>query len=162
MPVAENGFAPPAVPVVIVGMALEAPGGIDTAEAYWELLVHGREALSPFPTDRGWSVRELLAGSRRNGFQKIPHRGGVLPGATTFDPEFFGISPREAVAMDPQQRVALRVSWRALENSGINPDDMAGHDMGAFVGASPPGYGPQMAEFSEYSGHLLAGTALSV
>jgi len=162
MPVAEDRFAAGGDPVVIVGMALEAPGGIDTAEAYWELLVHGREALTPFPTDRGWSVRELFAGSRRNGFKAIHDRGGFLTGATTFDPEFFGISPREAVAMDPQQRVALRVSWRALENSGINPDDMAGHDMGCYLGASATGYGPQMAEFSEYSGHLLAGTALSV
>lgn len=149
-------------PVAIVGMALEAPGGIDTAEAYWELLSHGREALGPFPTDRGWPVRELLAGSRRSGFKEIHNRGGFLCGATTFDPEFFGISPREAVAMDPQQRVVLRVSWRALENSGINPDDLAGHDVGCFVGASATGYGPQMASFSPHSGHLLAGTALSV
>src|ERR1700734_1916477 len=143
-------------------MGLEAPGGTDTAQAYWELLVHGREALSPFPTDRGWSIRELFAGSRRNGFKEIHDRGGFLTGATTFDPEFFGISPREAAAMDPQQRVTLRVSWRALENSGINPDDLAGHDVGCFVGASATGYGPQMTEFSRHSGHLLAGTALSV
>jgi mycobactin polyketide synthetase MbtC len=33
--------------------------------------------------------------------------------------------------MDPQQRVALRVSWRPLENSGINPDDMAGQTWAA-------------------------------
>ncbi|MGZ4576512.1 MAG: beta-ketoacyl [acyl carrier protein] synthase domain-containing protein [Mycobacterium sp.] len=149
-------------PVAIVGMAVEAPGGIDTAEKYWELLSHGREALGPVPTDRGWQVRELLAGSRRSGFKEIHDRGGFLSGATTFDPEFFGISPREAVAMDPQQRVVLRVSWRALENSGINPDDLAGHDVGCFVGASATGYGPQMANFSPHSGHLLAGTALSV
>ena len=156
----ENGFGTD--PIVIVGMAIEAPGGIDTAEEFWELLSHGREALSPFPVDRGWAVRELFEGSRRNGFKEIHDRGGFLTGATTFDPEFFGISPREAVAMDPQQRVALRVCWRALENSGINPDEMAGHDMGCYLGASATGYGPQMAEFSEYSGHLLAGTALSV
>jgi mycobactin polyketide synthetase MbtC len=149
-------------PIVIVGMAIEAPGGIDTAEGYWELLSHGREALSPFPADRGWALGELFAGSRRSGFKEIHDRGGFLTGATTFDPEFFGISPREAIVMDPQQRVALRVCWRALENSGINPDDMAGHDMGCYLGASATGYGPQMAEFSEYSGHLLAGTALSV
>ncbi len=31
-------------PIVIVGMAIKAPGGIDTAEGYWELLSHGREA----------------------------------------------------------------------------------------------------------------------
>jgi mycobactin polyketide synthetase MbtC len=149
-------------PVVIVGMAVEAPGGIDTADSYWELLANGREALGPFPTDRGWSVQDLLAGSRRSGFKQIHNRGGFLSGAATFDPEFFGISPREAVAMDPQQRVTLRVSWRALENSGINPDDLAGHDVGCYVGASATGYGPEMAEFSRHSGHLLAGTALSV
>ncbi|SPM35951.1 Acyl transferase domain in polyketide synthase (PKS) enzymes [Mycobacterium rhizamassiliense] len=154
----DNGFDP----VVIVGMGVEAPGGIDTADGFWELLVNGREALSPFPTDRGWAVADLLAGSRRSGFKEIHDKGGFLRGATTFDPEFFGISPREAVAMDPQQRVVLRVSWRALENSGINPDDLAGHDVGCFVGASATGYGPEMAEFSGHSGHLLAGTALSV
>ncbi|WP_108637963.1 polyketide synthase [Mycobacterium rhizamassiliense] len=158
MPMPDNGFDP----VVIVGMGVEAPGGIDTADGFWELLVNGREALSPFPTDRGWAVADLLAGSRRSGFKEIHDKGGFLRGATTFDPEFFGISPREAVAMDPQQRVVLRVSWRALENSGINPDDLAGHDVGCFVGASATGYGPEMAEFSGHSGHLLAGTALSV
>src|SRR6202007_619296 len=138
------------------------PGGIDTAAGYWELLSPGREALGPLPTDRGWQIRELLAGSRRSGVKEIHDCVGFLTGATTFAPEFFGISPREAVAMDPQQRVALRVSWRALENSGINPDDLAGHDVGCYIGASATGYGPQMANFSSHSGHLLAGTALSV
>src|ERR1700677_211348 len=149
-------------PVVVVGMAVEAPGGVDSADRYWELLSQQREGLAPFPTDRGWPIRELLTGSRREGFKPIHDSGGFLTGAATFDPAFFGISPREATAMDPQQRVALRVSWRALENSGINPDDLAGHDMGCYLGASATGYGPEMAEFSEYSGHLLAGTALSV
>lgn len=149
-------------PIVIVGMALEAPGGIDTSAAFWDLLARGQEALTPFPTDRGWAVDDLLAKSRRTGFKAIQDRGGFLSAATMFDPEFFGISPREAIAMDPQQRVALRVAWRALENSGINPDDMAGCDLGCYLGASATGYGPQMAEFSDYSGHLLAGTALSV
>src|SRR6202012_143642 len=158
----DDGITVAADPVVIVGMAVEAPGGIDTAAGYWELLSAGREALSPFPTARGGPIRELLAGSRRSGFKEINDCGGFLSGATTFDPEFFGISPREAIAMDPQQRVVLRVSWRALENSGINPDDLAGHDVGCFVGASATGYGPEMAKFSEHSGHLLAGTALSV
>jgi mycobactin polyketide synthetase MbtC len=149
-------------PTVIVGMAVEAPGGVDTTEDYWALLSQQREGLCPFPTDRGWPIRDLLTGSRRDGFKPIHDCGGFLTGAATFDPEFFGISPREATAMDPQQRVALRVAWRALENSGINPDELAGHDMGCYVGASPTGYGPAMAEFSRHSGHLITGTALSV
>lgn len=130
-------------PVVIVGMAVEAPGGIDTPENYWALLSEQREALGPFPTDRGWSLRELFAGSRREGFKQIHDLGGFLSAAAEFDPEFFGISPREAVAMDPQQRVALRLAWRALENSGINPDDLAGHDAGCYVGRRPWSTGPR-------------------
>lgn len=149
-------------PTVIVGMALEAPGDVDSADTYWELLSDQREAVGPFPTDRGWSLRELFDGSRRDGFTRIHNMGGFLTGAALFDPEFFGISPREAVAMDPQQRVALRLAWRALENSGINPDDLEGHDVGCYVGASALEYGPAMSEFSQHSGHLITGTSLGV
>jgi mycobactin polyketide synthetase MbtC len=152
----------PTDPAVIVGMALEAPGGIDTPDAYWALLAEQRETLGPFPTDRGWDLAELFEGSRREGFKQIHNRGGFLSSAAEFDPEFFGISPREAVAMDPQQRVALRVAWRALENSGINPDELAGHDVGCYVGASALEYGPPLTEFSQHSGHLITGTSLGV
>ena len=64
--------------------------------------------------------------------------------------------------MDPQQRVALRLAWRALEDSGINPDDVAGHDVGCYVGASYLEYGPELSEFSNHSGHLITGTSLGV
>ncbi|WP_268788572.1 polyketide synthase [Mycolicibacterium iranicum] len=149
-------------PVVIVGMAIEAPGGIENVHDYWTLLCEQREALTPFPDDRGWSLRTILDGSRREGFKRIHNLGGFLSGAGAFDPEFFGISRREAIAMDPQQRVALRVSWRALESAGINPDDLAGHDTGCYVGASDMRYGPEMDQFSHHSGHLITGTSLGV
>ncbi|MGB3893910.1 MAG: polyketide synthase [Mycolicibacter sinensis] len=149
-------------PVVIVGLGVEAPGGIDTAEQYWSLLADGREALSAIPEDRDWAVRELIDGSHRDGFKPICNVGGFLSGAAEFDPGFFGIAPREAIAMDPQQRVALRVAWRACEDAGINPDELTGHDVGVYLGASVTGYGPDMAQFSAHSGHLLPGTALSV
>ncbi|WP_170980985.1 polyketide synthase [Mycolicibacterium sp. CR10] len=148
--------------IVIVGMAVEAPGGVDDVDDYWALLTHQREALTPFPDDRGWSIRDLLDGSRREGFARIHNLGGFLSGAGAFDPEFFGISRREAIAMDPQQRVALRVAWRALESAGVNPDDLAGHDVGCYIGASDMRYGPPMAEFSQHSGHLITGTSLGV
>ena len=149
-------------PVVIVGLAVEAPGGVETADGFWALLSEQREGLGPFPTDRGWALCELFDGSRRDGFKPIHNLGGFLYSATTFDPEFFRISPREAMAMDPQQRVALRLAWRSLENSGINPDDLAGHDVGCYVGASALEYGPGLSQFSHHSGHLISGTSLGV
>lgn len=148
--------------MVIVGMGIEAPGGIESPEQYWSLLADGREALGAIPHDRDWDVAALINGSQRDGFQPIANSGGFLAGATHFDPGFFGIAPREAVAMDPQQRVALRVAWRACEDAGINPDELAGHDTGVYLGASVTGYGPDMAQFGAHSGHLMAGTALSV
>lgn len=36
-------------PVVISGMAIEAPGGIDTPAAFWNALADGRELISAFP-----------------------------------------------------------------------------------------------------------------
>lgn len=149
-------------PVVIVGLAVEAPGGVQTADDFWALLSEQREGLGSFPTDRGWALRELFDGSRRDGFKPIHNLGGFLTSAINFDPEFFRISPREATAMDPQQRVALRLAWRSLENSGINPDDLAGHDVGCYVGASALEYGPRLSEFSHHSGHLISGTSLAV
>jgi mycobactin polyketide synthetase MbtC len=149
-------------PVVVIGLAVEAPGGVETADDFWTLLSEQREGLGPFPTDRGWALRDLFDGSRRNGFKPIHDLGGFLSSATTFDPEFFRISPREATAMDAQQRVGLRLAWRSLENSGINPDDLAGHDVGCYVGASALEYGPGLSEFSHHSGHLISGTSLGV
>lgn len=147
-------------PVVIIGMAIEAPGGVDSAEGFWALLSQQQEGLCPLPADRGWPIRDLLSG--REGFKRIHDAGGFLTGAAAFDPGFFGITVREATTMDPQQRVALRVSWRALEGSGINPDDLAGHDVGCYIGAYTTGYGPDMASFSRHSGHLITGSACGV
>lgn len=154
--------ARPEDPIVIVGMAVEAPGAITNPDEFWTLLSEEREALAPFPDDRGWALGTLFEGSRRDGFKRIHNLGGFLSSAGEFDPEFFGISPREATAMDPQQRVALRVAWRALESAVINPDELAGHDVGVYVGAADMGYGPDMAEFSHHTGHLITGSSIGV
>ena len=147
-------------PVVIVGYAVEAPGGVDTLDGYWSLLAEGREAIGPFPRDRGWSIDELLSLGGVEGWGEVSDAGGFLAGAAEFDPGFFGITPREATAMDPQQRVALRVAWRALENAGINPGGLSGETAGCYIGASGHEYGPGVAVVSEHSGHLATGKAL--
>jgi mycobactin polyketide synthetase MbtC len=147
-------------PVVISGMAVEAPGGIEDTGSFWEALSAGREVIGPFPRDRDWPIDELFALHRLDGWNAVADAGGFLDGAAEFDPLFFGISPREAIAMDPQQRVAMRVAWRALEDAGINPGSLEGAEVGCYIGVSISEYGPRAAAVNEFSGHRIAGTAL--
>jgi mycobactin polyketide synthetase MbtC len=144
-------------PIVISGMAVEAPGGIDTPSALWSALTKERELIGPFPRDRGWRIDEVLSLHRIDGWGHVCDAGGFLAGAGTFDPPYFGITHREAHAMHPQQRVAMRVAWKALENAGINPSVLEGADVGCFVGMSQTEYGPRVHTIDEYSGHRLVG-----
>ncbi|MBB4679599.1 acyl transferase domain-containing protein/acyl carrier protein [Crossiella cryophila] len=143
-------------PIAIVGMACRLPGGVDDPDALWRLVAEGGDAVTGFPTDRGWEVDALAAAGG-------VVDGGFLDGAGDFDAGFFGISPREALATDPQQRLFLEASWSALEHAGIDPESLAGAAVGVFAGAIPSGYAELVTRaYPELAGHLVTGGAQSV
>ena len=146
--VARHSDGPAGAAVAVVGMACRVPGA-DSVGAFWQLLSTGTDAITDVPADRGWDLADLA-----------PYRrGGFLDRVADFDARFFGISPREAEAMDPRQRLALELSWEALEDAGAAPASLRGSDTAVFLGAAGDDYASLVQRYGTdaVSHHSLAG-----
>ncbi len=146
-------------PIAIVGMSCRFPGGVDSPEGLWQMVADARDVMSEFPTDRGWDLAGLFDPDPDVRHKSYARTGGFVDGVADFDPAFFGISPSEALAMDPQHRMLLELSWEALERAGIDPTGLRGSATGVFAGLIVGGYG-MLAE--EIEGYRLTGMTSSV
>ena len=122
--------------IAVVGFASSLPGDPATGEDFWKLLCDGRSTETPIPKDRfnidafyhpdqdridtvsaglvSYTKCEIL---RLTKSQINVRTGHFLSGdITAFDAPFFSIQPTEVASMDPQQRITLETSYRALEN----------------------------------------------
>ncbi len=147
--------------IAIVGLATRFPGDMNTPEAMWQALLEGRDAITDLPEGR-WS--EFMDEPRlADRIRKARTRGGYLSDIKGFDAEFFALSKMEADNIDPQQRMALELTWEALENARIPASVLRGQSVGVYVGSSTNDYS-YLAMMDPRTAHpyAITGTASSI
>ncbi len=106
--------------LAIIGMSCEFPGSETPAE-FWAGLTAGVDSAvfySEADLQRAGVPDEI---ARKPGFVPV---GRALKGKEFFDPDFFKIPAKNAALMDPQFRLLLMHSWKAVEDAGYIPADL--------------------------------------
>ncbi|RAU94283.1 polyketide synthase [Mycobacterium colombiense] len=155
-----EGLGEPASGFAIIGYAARFPGAAD-ADEFWDLLQHGRDAISEVPQDR-WDVDEFFDPEPGAPGKVVTRRAGFVDDVTGFDAPFFGMSTREVRLMDPQHRILLETAWRAVEHSGTAPTDLANSNTGVFVGLATHDYLGMASDeltYPEIEAYMAIGTS---
>jgi polyketide synthase 12 len=159
-------------PIAVIGMSCRFPGGIDSPDQLWEVVQEGRDAIGPFPSDRGWNLGRLVGGTRDENATgtSVSSHGGFLYDAADFDAGFFNVSPREARFTDPQHRIMLELAWEAIERGQMDPTSLRDSRTGVFLGQIWDDYGDRFLAdllqsdngFGEYEGFFSVGNSRGV
>jgi acyl transferase domain-containing protein/surfactin synthase thioesterase subunit/NAD(P)-dependent dehydrogenase (short-subunit alcohol dehydrogenase family)/SAM-dependent methyltransferase/acyl carrier protein len=148
--------------VAVVGLSCRLPGGVNDAQAFWNLLRQGGDAISEVPAPR-WDLKAYYDPDPDAPGKMYTRYAGFLDQVDQFDAEFFQISPREAVKMDPQHRLLLELSWEALESGGFKPEGLKGSRTGVYMGICSSDYADILKGGSDESidAYLATGVAHS-
>jgi len=118
------------IQIAVVGIGLRLPGGINTLDKYWDVLVNGKFCISPTSTNRHLhhymtDAKDLKPGehyvSKFCLYDSTPDAAPI----TDFDPLFFNMNPGEATALDPKFRWLLETTYEAFQDAGIDPDTIS-------------------------------------
>ncbi|OTB06091.1 hypothetical protein M426DRAFT_55767 [Hypoxylon sp. CI-4A] len=149
--------------IAIVGTGLRFPGDATDPEAFYDMLLRGRSALTETPADRYNLDSFYHPDQERLGAVNVRHAHYLKGDIAAFDAPFFSITPNEAVYMDPQQRGLLETVYHALENSGIPLENAVGSKTSVHIGCFTREYDSVMARDPEIDLKYIAtgtGTAL--
>ena len=147
--------------IAIVGIATRFPGDMNTPDETWQALIEGRDAITDLPEGRWEEFLDEPRIAERVG--KARTRGGYLSDIKGFDAEFFALSKMEADNIDPQQRMALELTWEALEHARIPASSLRGESVAVYIGSSLNDYSfLAMSDPSIAHPYAITGTASSI
>lgn len=125
--------------IAIIGYAFDFPDGVDTNDKFWDILKNGKSVVREIPKER-WDWRKIYDADPNSEGKSYSYHGAFLNDLEKFDANAFRIMPIEAKGIDPQQRLALKTAWYAMENSFLNIESLKHSDTGVFIGATMDDY----------------------
>ncbi|KAG5850429.1 hypothetical protein ANANG_G00082350 [Anguilla anguilla] len=147
--------------VAVVGIGCNFPGG-EGLSNFWKILLEGKNCTVQIPDYRfdpafWYDSDDSKAGKTQTA------KAALIDGLNEFDHKFFGITETEADLMDPQQKLLLECTYRALENAGIPMEKASGTRTGVFIGLMNRDYEAILnnspTTITHYNG---TGTAMSI
>ncbi|MEL6559560.1 MAG: SDR family NAD(P)-dependent oxidoreductase, partial [Bacteroidota bacterium] len=124
--------------IAIIGMSGRFPDAEDINQ-YWQNITGKVFSAKEVPGHK-WEIDEFFSEDQDEAGKSYGKFLASLNDEDKFDPKFFNISPLEAEKMDPQQRLFLQESWKAIEDAGYNCDDFSGTKCGVFAGVTQSEY----------------------
>ena len=139
-------------PIAICGLALRLPGGIDSAEAFWDVLVNGKDTRAPIPANR-YNPKGFDDSLGHKGAIKTKYGYFIKDDISTLDTSFFSMTQSELEKTDPQQRQLLEVTRECLEDAG--EVDYRGKSIGCYIGTFGEDWLQMSAKESQHTGGYI-------
>jgi acyl transferase domain-containing protein/acyl carrier protein len=129
-------------PIAIIGVNCQFPGvnkDIEDLDGFLEMLLKKQTPIKDVPENR-WDINEYYDPDRQKDDKIVSRKGGFLDDPRLFDATFFKIPPIEAQQIDPQHRLFLEVSIRALNHANVSLDSLKNSHTGVYCGISTHDY----------------------
>ncbi|XP_071126503.1 mycocerosic acid synthase-like [Mytilus edulis] len=147
--------------IAIVGIACRFPGGKDIDE-FWEVLKNGEDHVLDVPKER-WNVDIIDIPDLDDEWKEQASKSGLIQDYDKWDNKLFGISESEAGWMDPQQCLALEVTYSALEDGGFTREKIKGTNTGVYIGCMNKDLSLGLNEsLHEFNNFLVTGMSSSI
>uniref|UniRef100_A0A3B3SBF3 Fatty acid synthase 2 n=1 Tax=Paramormyrops kingsleyae TaxID=1676925 RepID=A0A3B3SBF3_9TELE len=147
--------------IAVIGIGCHFPGG-EGLENFWKVLLEGRNCAVEIPEER-FDVRHWYDPDESKAGRSRTAKAALIDRFNEFDHKFFGITEAEADYMDPQQKLLLECSYRALEDAGIPMEKASGTRTGVFIGLMNRDFEQVIFKNTESISHYTGtGTAMSI
>ncbi|KAF2258901.1 hypothetical protein CC78DRAFT_621456 [Lojkania enalia] len=149
--------------IAIVGSSCRLPGNVSSPLEFWQLLSNPQDLRQNIPQNRFNSTAFYHPHPEHHGTSNVTSGYFLEDDISRFDAGFFSIHPREAESIDPQHRMALELTFEALESAGYSLESIRGSKTGVFAGVMCADYHDvQLRDTLRMPQYHATGTARSI